>query len=116
MILGYSLLAYKSTLTGISRVNPNIDKINCRLNKDWTILGEGVQTLLRKSQVKDPYSLISSLTKGEKVDEKQWENWINKLPISENDKTMLRELTPEKYIGLAVKLTEKALKEINDEK
>jgi adenylosuccinate lyase len=116
MILGYSLIAYKSILTGVSRVNPNIDKINCRLNKDWAILGEGVQTLLRKSQVKDPYSLISSLTRGEKVDEKQWENWVNNLPVSDEDKQKLHSLTPEKYVGLATKLTEKALKEINDEK
>lgn len=116
MILGYSLIAYKSTITGIGRVNPNIDKINCRLNKDWAILGEGVQTLLRKSKVADPYSLISSLTRGEKVDAQKWEQWINELSISESDKKQLSELTPEKYTGLAAKLTEKALKEINDEK
>ncbi|HSA83784.1 MAG TPA: adenylosuccinate lyase, partial [Patescibacteria group bacterium] len=116
MILGYSLLAYKSTITGIGRVHPNIDKINCRLNKDWAILGEGVQTLLRKSHVTDPYSLISSLTRGEKVDSKMWENWINELPITDDDKKQLSELTPEKYVGLAEKLTEKALKEMHDEK
>lgn len=112
MILGYSLLAYKSTITGLGRVHPNTEKMNKKLNNDWAILGEGVQTLLRKSKVQDPYSLISSLTRGEKVDSKQWENWINELPISDEDKNTLRELTPEKYIGLAVKLTEKALKEI----
>jgi adenylosuccinate lyase len=113
-ILGYSLVAYKSTLTGIGRISPNIEKINCRLNKDWAILGEGVQTLLRKSKVNDPYSLISSLTRGEKVDEKQWEKWINELPISDDDKKTLRELTPEKYIGLAAKLTDIALEEISE--
>ncbi len=116
MILGYSLLAYKSTMTGIGRVNPNLEKINRRLNKDWAILGEGVQTLLRKSKVTDPYSLISSLTRGEKVDAAQWKNWIDGLPIADDDKKTLHELTPEKYIGLAAKLTEKGLKEINDEK
>jgi len=112
IILGYSLVAYKSTTTGIGRVSPNVDKIKNSLNKDWTILTEGVQTHLRKSKANDPYSLISSLSRGEKVDEQKWEEWINNLSISDEDKKQLSELTPEKYIGLAVKLTEKALEEL----
>jgi adenylosuccinate lyase len=111
-ILGFSLVGYKSVITGLERINPNEEKIKKELNKDWAILGEGVQTLLRKAGTKDPYSLIHSLTRGEKVDAKQWEEWVNQLPVDDNVKTTLRNLSPEKYIGLAVKLTDKALEEL----
>ena len=113
-VLGYSLIGYKSILTGLSRVNPNVEKISSALNNDWAILGEGVQTLLRKSGVKDPYSLISSLTRGEKVDAKQWTDWVNQLPIDDKTKTQLQQLTPETYIGLAPELTDRAIKEIEE--
>lgn len=111
-ILGYSLIAYKSVLTGLSRINPNEEKIKSELNKDWSTLGEGVQTLLRERGVQDPYSLISNLTRGEKVNEKDWVAWVTQLPVDDNTKSLLKDLTPEKYIGLAVELTDKALEEI----
>lgn len=111
-ILGYSLIAYKSVLTGLSRINPNEEKIKSELNKDWAILGEGVQTLLRERGVQDPYSLISNLTRGEKVNEKDWVAWVTQLPVDDNTKAQLKDLTPEKYIGLAVELNDKALEEI----
>jgi adenylosuccinate lyase len=113
-ILGYALIGYKSILTGLSRVNPNEEKIAAALNNDWAILGEGVQTLLRKTGADDPYSLISGLTRGEKVDATAWNKWVSDLPIVDDIKNVLLDLTPEKYIGLATKLTDKAVKEIED--
>lgn len=112
--LGNCLLGYKSTLTGLERIEPNQDVIEKFLNSDWAILGEGVQTLLRKEGVKDPYSLISSLTRGEKVKPDAWNNWINNLSINDSLKETLRKLSPHNYIGLAVKLTENAIEEIHE--
>ncbi len=113
-ILAYGLVGYKSILTGLGRVNPNVEKISQELNKEWAILGEGVQTLLRKVGVEDPYSLISSLTRGEKVDAKQWTEWVKNLPVADETKTILQNLTPETYIGLAPELTDKAIAEIEE--
>jgi adenylosuccinate lyase len=113
-VLAYSLIGYKSILTGLSRVNPNEDKITKALNNDWAILGEGVQTLLRKTGAEDPYSLISGLTRGEKVNAAAWNKWVADLPIVDDIKNVLLDLTPEKYIGLASKLTERAIQEIED--
>lgn len=113
-ILAYSLIGYKSILTGLSRVNPNTEKITAALNNDWAILGEGVQTLLRKTGTEDPYSLISGLTRGEKVDSQQWHKWVADLPVVEDVKNVLLNLRPENYVGIAAKLTDKAIKEIED--
>lgn len=110
--LGYSLLGYKSLLTGLSRIKPNEDQISKDLNKDFSILAEGVQTLLRKENFNDPYSLMVSFVKGKNVNENQWKEIINKLPIEEKQKKALEKLTPSSYIGLAKELIEKAIKDI----
>lgn len=115
-VLGFSLVGYKSVLTGLSRVRPNVDKITGDLNKNWSILSEGVQTVLRREKVEDPYSLISSITRGGYIDKSGWVNWINGLPIPQKEKDELSRLTPEKYIGLAISLTEKAIQDIKNSK
>jgi len=115
-VLGFSLIGYTSVLTGISRIRPNIDQISSDLNRDWAILGEGIQTILRREKIQDPYSLIASLTRGEHIDKSKWTSWINGLPIGEKEKEKLAKLTPETYIGIAVGLTEKAIRDIKDSK
>lgn len=111
-VLSYSLLGYKSVLTGMSRVRPNEAVITETLMKDWTILTEGVQTILRNEGVEDPYSLVAALSRGEHIGEKEWITWIESLPIEPSQKKLLSHLTPQTYTGLAVILTEKALGEI----
>src|SRR3989338_5232348 len=93
--LGYSLIGYKSILSGLARIRPNVEKFEKDLNRDWSILAEAVQTLLRKAKISDPYSLISSLARGEHINEEKWQKWIRSLPIK-NDLEFgqpLRELT-----------------------
>lgn len=111
-VLGYCLMGYKSTLTGLSRIRPNGDLIRFALLADWMILTEGVQTVLRKAGVSDPYSLIAALSKGKQIGKDEWKQWIMTLPVGDTEKKLLAKLTPETYIGLAVKLTEKAVNEI----
>ena len=111
-LLAYSLIGYKSTIAGLSRVRPNEQQIEHDLDRDWTILAEGVQTLLRKDGVEDPYTMVVSLTRGEHITADEWLKWIDKLPISQEQKNQLAKLSPKTYVGLAAELTGKAIKEI----
>lgn len=110
--LGWSLLAYKNTLRGLQRVKPNVGYMNEVVNADWSILGEAAQTLMRSIGVDDPYSLMANLTRGRHLDKQEWLEVVDQLPIDDQYKKRLRELTPETYIGLAVELTERAIDEI----
>lgn len=115
--LGYSLLAYLSTLEGLGRVRPNMDLISERLNDNWAILAEAAQTLLRREGLKDPYSLVASLSKGKRIRESDWTEWVlglNESGVSAETQTKLMALTPESYIGLATTLTDIALNEISN--
>lgn len=111
--IGYGLLAYKNTLAGLKRVYPNRELMAARLNENWTILSEGVQTVLRRAGEKDPYALVTSLSKGQRIEEDDWLAWVDSLPIeNEDSKATLRQLTPETYLGYAERLTDMALEEI----
>ena len=110
--LGYSLLSYKNSTAGFLRVRPNEAEIIDALNRDWAILSEAAQTIMRKSGVKDPYSLMAKLTRGKHIGKDEWIHLIEQLPLSDTEKQSLRNLTPETYIGEAVKLTELAINKI----
>jgi adenylosuccinate lyase len=111
--LGFSLVAYKSVTGGLSRVAPNLDEIKKCLNRDWTILTEGAQTLLRRDGVDDPYSLMAKLTRGGHINgQKEWIDLIDETELEENQKANLKKLTPQGYVGLASELTERAIIEI----
>jgi adenylosuccinate lyase len=110
-IFGYSLLSYTSLLDGLSRVRPNLEKIENELMSDWSILSEAAQTILRREGVMDPYTILKNLTRGERLDEKGWKNLVDKLPMDEDVRQELSKLTPKTYIGLSKEITEKVLKQ-----
>lgn len=112
--LGWSLLAYKNTLRGLSIVHPHKEYLAQVLNLDWTILSEGAQTIMRRLGVNDPYSLMARLTRGRHIGEEEWKELVEQLPVADDVKGELLKLTPFTYLGLAVELTERAIQEIRD--
>ncbi|RJQ27946.1 adenylosuccinate lyase [Candidatus Parcubacteria bacterium] len=113
--LAHSLLSYKNTLAGFKRVSANEYAIAEALNKDWGILGEPVQQVLRMQGVEDPYTLVTNFVRGRHVSAEDWKSWITtNLPqgISSDARRLLQDLTPQNYLGYAVKLTDMAQEQI----
>ena len=113
--LAHSLLSYRNTLAGFKRVEANRYAIAYGLNKDWSILGEPVQQVLRMQGVEDPYSLITNFVRGRHINSEEWRTWVySELPkgISWEAGTALRNLTPQNYLGEAIKLTNLAQEEV----
>ena len=110
VILGYQLVGLQSLKTGLSRIEVNKKEIEKQLEKDWSILTEGVQTYLRSIGVKDPYVLVAKLAKGKMISKEEWAIWIHDLPIESRHKIYLGKLTPQTYIGLAEELVKKTFK------
>ena len=108
--IGYSLLALKSTLNGISRLEVDKNKTTEELNNHWEILAEPIQVVLRKVGYDKPYEKLKQLTRGEKITKVKLQQFIKSLKISKEEKDQLLKLTPEKYIGLASKLVNKYIK------
>jgi adenylosuccinate lyase len=110
--LAKGLLAYRRTLAGLRRTHPNAELMKTRLVENYVILTEGVQTLLRRAGTKDPYSMVATLSRGQRIGQDEWQKWIDNLDIQDDIKNTLRNLTPETYIGNAEKLTDMALEQI----
>ncbi len=104
--IGYSYLSLKNILKGLSRITINRNKIKQELNFHWEVLGEAIQTILRKEGKLNAYEKLKNMTQGEKIDEQSIVRFIKSLNISDNSKSNLLNLAPESYIGKASDITE----------
>lgn len=104
--LGYSYLALKNILKGLSRITINKSKMNAELENHWEIVAEAIQTILRKSGQTQAYEQLKEITRGEKIDRKIIANYILQLDIPREDKDALLTLTPQTYVGLAPKIVD----------
>ncbi|WP_318513929.1 adenylosuccinate lyase [Photobacterium leiognathi] len=104
---GYAIIAYTSTLKGISKLEVNAEALAAELDKNWEVLAEPVQTVMRRYGIEKPYEKLKELTRGKRVDGEGMRIFIDGLELPEHEKARLKELTPANYIGDAVKLTDK---------
>ena len=104
MVFAYSLIAIKQTVIGINKLKVNEELLREELNNTPEVLAEAVQTVLRKNGCENAYETLKSMTRGKNVSLKKIREFIKDLEINKNDKQILLELTPEKYIGLADKI------------
>ena len=101
---GYSALAIKSAINGLSKITPNKIKIQDELNDNWEVLTEAVQTLMRYEGIPDAYEQLKKLSRGSKLDQETYITFINSLSISTNSKEKLLNLNPSIYIGKAIEI------------
>ena len=101
---GYSALAIKSAINGLSKITPNKIKIQDELNDNWEVLTEAVQTLMRYEGIPDAYEQLKKLSRGSKLDQETYIAFINSLSISTNSKQKLLNLKPNMYIGKAIEI------------
>ena len=102
---GYSSLALSSTNKGLSKITPNISNIKNELDNNWEVLTEAVQTLMRYEGIPDAYEQLKKLSRGSKLTQDSYIDFIENLDISNASKTKLLALTPSTYIGIAPTLS-----------
>ncbi len=104
--VGYAIIAYTSTLKGISKLEVNREALLAELDKNWEVLAEPVQTVMRRYGIEKPYEKLKELTRGKRVDGEAMRNFIEGLEIPQEEKARLKEMTPASYIGQAIELTD----------
>ena len=102
--LGYSFLALKNILKGLSRITIHKHKMSAELDNHWEVVSEAIQTVLRKSGQSKAYEQLKDLTRGETINRKVLADYILELDIPKEDKDMLLSLTPQTYTGAASKI------------
>jgi adenylosuccinate lyase len=106
MAIGHSLLALRSSLNGLSRLDPDPETMAAELEAHWEVLAEPVQVMLRKLGLPNPYEALKKLTRGKTLTRDDYQHFIRSLRIPAAEKERLLELTPAGYTGLAIQLVD----------
>ncbi len=102
--LGYVVIAMQSLNTGLNKLQPNAERIGEDIDNSWEVLGEAVQTVMRRYGVPEPYEKLKALTRGQTVTRERLHQFVQSLDIPEDAKNRLLALTPASYTGLAAEL------------
>ena len=105
--LGYSQLALVSLSRGIEKLEVAPDPIADDLEAAWEVLGEAVQTVMRRYGVPEPYEKLKALTRGQRLEAGTLKSFILALEIPDDAKERLMSLTPNTYLGYAAALAKK---------
>lgn len=101
----YSGLAMRSTLRGLGRVEANPAAIEADLDHEWGVLGEAIQTVMRRYGFDEPYERLKALTRGTTITEDDVRTFVTGLGLPADAEKRLLALTPATYVGLAATLT-----------
>ena len=99
--LAHSLIAYASVAKGLERIEPDPQRLAQDLDVNWEVLGEAIQTAMRRHGLESPYEQLKSLTRGQRVTAEQLRSFIKGLGLPDEIEHRLLELTPATYTGLA---------------
>ena len=98
---GHTIIGFKSLLKGLGKLVLNGEKLNEDLEKNWMVVAEGIQTVLRREGFDQPYETLKALTRGKKVvTQTDIHTFIDGLKISEAIKQELKWITPQNYTGI----------------
>ncbi|GIC77990.1 adenylosuccinate lyase [Moritella sp. F3] len=100
--IGYSVIAYESTLKGVSKLQLNEEALLADLDRNWEVLAEPIQTVMRRYGIEKPYEKLKELTRGRRVDGPAMQEFIDTLDLTDAVKAELKLMTPANYIGRAV--------------
>jgi adenylosuccinate lyase len=99
--LGYTLLALSALQRGIGKLEVSSEPMAADLDAAWEVLGEAVQTVMRRYGVPEPYEKLKALTRGQQLSADNLKSFILNLEIPDEAKERLMSLTPDTYIGYA---------------
>lgn len=97
----HTLIAVNSTMRGLNKLLLNEEAINADLDKNWPVVAEAIQTILRREGYPNPYEALRNLTRvNRKIDQEAIHEFIDTLEISDALKAELKKITPQNYTGI----------------
>jgi adenylosuccinate lyase len=109
--LGHCLLGYRKTAAGLETVVPNEAVMREELDATPEVIGEAVQTILRREGDTEAYERVKDLTRGQRVTIEDFRALFEDLDVSESVRAELQALTPAGYTGLAATLADEAVED-----
>ena len=79
----------------------NESKFQKKKKKNWAVVAEAIQTILRREAYPNPYEALKGLTRtNEAIDKKAIHGFIATLDVSAEIKAELMQITPSNFLGI----------------
>jgi Adenylosuccinate lyase (EC 4.3.2.2) len=102
--LAHCLIGYTKTQAGLDKIVPNEQVMTEDLESTPEIIGEAVQTILRREGDTEAYERVKELTRGQSVTIEDFHDLFESLDVDEEVREELLSLTPTGYTGIAGEL------------
>lgn len=97
----HTYISLNSIVKGIDKLVLNTIAIEKDLEKNWAVVAEAIQTILRREGYPKPYEALKELTRtNQTISKMDIQNFIESLAVSEVVKAELKNITPENYTGI----------------
>jgi len=99
--IAHTLISVNSTMRGLNKLLLNEGAIDADLEKNWPVVAEAIQTILRREGYPNPYEALRNLTRvNRRIDREAIHEFIDSLDISDVLKAELKNITPQNYTGI----------------
>lgn len=96
----HCLISFASLKKGLGKLILNREAIDADLHRNWAVVAEALQTILRRENYPNPYETLKNLTRtGAAIDEDTIARFVESLDVPEKVKEELRAVTPWNYTG-----------------
>jgi len=100
MPLSHTMIALNSLKKGLNKLQLNEEALTADLEKNWVVISEGIQTILRRAGYPNPYEELKQLTrKNKKINKEAIHEFIDSLKVDPKVKDELKKLSPFNYTG-----------------
>ncbi len=93
-------------MKGLNKLEVNEQNLLDELDRNWEVLAEPIQTVMRRYGIEKPYEKLKELTRGKRVNAEGMKTFIDGLDLPEEEKIRLKAMTPANYIGRAITLVD----------
>lgn len=97
----HSLIGYQKAFAGLKKVVPDTSVLEAELAANPEVIGEAVQTILRREGDPEAYERLKTLTRGSRTDIDDFHALFDDLEIDDAVREELYQLTPDSYTGIA---------------
>lgn len=99
--MGHTIIAFEATLKGLNKLLLNEPKFHEDLEKNWAVVAEAIQTILRREAYPNPYEALKGLTRtNEAITKESIHSFITTLDVTDAIKTELMQITPSNFVGI----------------
>jgi len=100
--MAHTIIAFQSLSKGLDKLIVNYSALDADLTRNWMVVSEGIQTVLRREGFTKPYETLKELTRTmeEDIDKNKLNAFIDQLDVSPAIKEEMKQITPFNYTGI----------------